>query len=107
VHVPKKANGPRPVTGSRPNAQISAVTATSITQRASGRRAPLTARVSLLVPSGRRTRWWYLVTCPVCYAPHLGRSRDLPGVTGKRRLPCGHWVAVAIARTYGRTESAA
>jgi hypothetical protein len=71
------------------------------------RKTAATARVSLLFPSERRTCWWYLVTCPVCREPHLGRSRDLAGVTGTRRLPCRHWVVVVVAKTYGRTGSGA
>ncbi len=78
-----------------------------VRQRRPAGQRPATCRVSLLVPSGRRTRWWYLATCPVCLRPHLGRSRDLPGVTGTRRLPCGHWVAIVVARTYGRTDAGA
>jgi hypothetical protein len=77
-------------------------------QRAAERReAALTCRVSLLVPSGRRTRWWYLATCPACGAPHLGRAGELADVTGTRRLPCHHWVTIVVARTYGRAEAAA
>jgi hypothetical protein len=68
------------------------------------RRTAVTCRVSLLIPSGRRTRWWYLATCPVCGAPHLGRARELADVTGARRLPCGHWVTIVVARTYGRSR---
>jgi hypothetical protein len=71
------------------------------------RGAPVTVRVSLLVPAGRRTRWWYLATCSICRAPHLGRARELADVTGKRRLPCGHWVDIVVARTYGQIESKA
>ncbi len=108
-------DGPQLGTEDRPDAS-SAITAPRITrrsakarrQRAARRReTALTCRVSLLVPSGRRTRWWYLATCPACGAPHLGRVRDLAEVTGTRRLPCRHWVAIVVARTYGRTEAAA
>jgi len=68
--------------------------------RGSWRRDAVTCRVSLLVPAGRRAWWHYLAACPVCGAPHLGRSPELAGVTGTRRLPCGHWIAIMIARTY-------
>lgn len=60
-----------------------------------------TCRVSLLAPSGRRTRWWSIARCPVCGTAHLCRSVTLEGVTRTRRLPCGHWVAIVIARTLG------
>ena len=63
------------------------------------------AFASLLVPSGRRTCWWYLITCRSCRAPHLGRSPELDSVTGPRRLPCGHWVTVVVARTYGQQRA--
>ena len=66
------------------------------------RSRPAAAFVSVLVPSRRRTQWWYLVRCRTCGAPHLGRAPDLEGVTGPRRLPCGHWVTVTIARSYGK-----
>jgi hypothetical protein len=107
----KKVKGRPPVASqeSGPDADSATITAASITrpavngrrQRAASRRDAMTCRVSLLVPSGRRTRWWYLATCPVCHSPHLGRSRELAGVTGTRRLPCGHFVVITIARTYG------
>ncbi len=103
-------------TGPNQNVTATASQATSITAGADNRLAtarqrrrsaaaepPLTARVSLLVPSGRRRCWWYLATCPHCRNPHLGRARELADVTGPRRLPCGHRVTIAIARTYGRT----
>ena len=67
-----------------------------------GRRDAPVAYVSLLVPSERRRCWWYLVTCRVCGAPHLGRARQLEDVTGPRRLPCGHRVTIMVARTYGQ-----
>jgi hypothetical protein len=63
---------------------------------------PKIAFVSLLLPGGRRTRYWYLATCPVCRSPHLGRDAQLADVTRTRKLPCGHTVEIAIARTYGR-----
>jgi hypothetical protein len=69
------------------------------------RKTAVTARVSLLFSSERRTYWWYLVTCPVCREPHLGRSRELADVTGTRKFPCRHWITVVVARTYGRTGS--
>jgi len=28
-------------------------------------------------------------------------------VTVVRRLPCGHWTEIVVARTYGRIEAAA
>lgn len=65
------------------------------------------AYVSLLWPAGRRQQYHYLARCPVCGAPHLGRARELADVTRRRRLPCGHWVAVTVARIYGRPEVAA
>ncbi len=71
------------------------------------RRDAAPCRVSLLAPSGRRTRWWYLAACPVCRRPHLGRAPDLADVTVVRRLPCGHWTEIVVARTYGRIEAAA
>lgn len=76
-------------------------------QRRNGHRNAPTARVSLLLPAGRRTNFWYLARCPVCGAPHLGRAKELAGVTGARRLPCRHWVTVVIARTYGQMGSGA
>ena len=78
-------------------------------QRPAGQRPGLavTCRVSLLVPADCRTRWWYLATCPVCHAPHLGRAKELTDVTGKRKLPCKHLVDIVVARTYGRTDSGA
>lgn len=78
-------------------------------KRSAGQRPgrAVTCRVSLLVPSGRRTRWWYVATCPVCLRPHLGRAKELAGVTGTRRLPCKHWVNIVVARTYGRPGSGA
>jgi hypothetical protein len=63
--------------------------------------------VSLLWPAGRRSCFWYLATCRTCGRPHLGRARELANVTRTRRLPCGHWVRVLVARTYGRPEAAA
>jgi hypothetical protein len=75
--------------------------------RGSHRRDAVTCRVSLLVPAGRRTLWHYLARCPVCRAPHMGRSATLDGVTQVRKLPCGHLVAVVVARVYGGTASAA
>lgn len=63
---------------------------------------PPAAYVSLLWPSARRTRWWYLVRCATCGTPHLGRAAALADVTCVRRLPCGHRVRVIVARAYGR-----
>jgi hypothetical protein len=65
-----------------------------------------TARASVLVPAERRTWWHYLVRCVSCGAPHLGRARELAGVTRRRRLPCGHSVVVVVARVYGQTSGA-
>jgi hypothetical protein len=76
---------------------------TSVRQ-ATRRRTAATCRVSLLVPGGRRRWWHFLATCPVCREPHMGRSKELAGVTGIRRLPCQHWVQVVVARTYGGTS---
>ncbi len=61
-----------------------------------------TCRVSLLKPDSLRTYWHYLARCPKCGRPHLGRARDLERVTGTRRLPCGHWIVVVVARTYAQ-----
>jgi hypothetical protein len=66
------------------------------------RRDPLTARASLLVPDEKRTWYHYLLRCPVCQRPHLGRTPELDRVTGVRRLPCHHWVTTVIARTYSQ-----
>ena len=71
------------------------------------RREAITCRVSLLVPDELRTWWHFLARCPVCGRPHQGRSRELAGVTGVRRLPCRHWVVIVVARTYGRQDSGA
>ena len=76
-------------------------------RRAARRREAMTARVSLLVPDEQRTRWHYLVRCPACGRPHLGRSRELTGVTGTRRLPCRHWVIIVVARSYGQASPGA
>ena len=76
-------------------------------RRAARRREAVTCRVSLLLPSEHRKLWHYLCRCPLCGSPHLGRARELAGVTGTRRLPCGHWIVVVVARTYGRTDSGA
>jgi hypothetical protein len=76
-------------------------------RRAARRREALTCRVSLLEPSQHRRWWHYLCRRPACGSPHLGRSRDLAGVTGMRRLPCGHWVTIVVARTYGQMRSGA
>jgi hypothetical protein len=80
-------------------------TAASPPRSTGRRRSAQTARVSLLWPSDRRRCWWYVVTCRTCARPHLGRSRELADVTRTRRLPCGHWVEIVIARTYGRPDS--
>jgi hypothetical protein len=90
---------------SSPRATIPRTAAGGRHRRGASRLAAVTARVSLLTPVGRRTRWWYLATRPVCGAPHLGR--ELADVTGTRRLPYGHWVAIVVARTYGRTSAGA
>lgn len=80
----------------------------TVTWRAGGeRREAITCRVSLLVPDELRTWWHYLARCPVCGRPHVGRRRDLASVTGVRRLPCGHKVAVVAARTYDRLNRGA
>jgi hypothetical protein len=76
-------------------------------RRAARRREAITCRVSLLLPSEHRKLWHYLCRCPVCQAPHLCRARELAAVTGTRKLPCGHWIVVVVARTYGRTDSGA
>jgi len=104
-----KGNGPQPITGDRPDA-TSAITTASLSPKSPARqpaqrdREPV-AYVSLLWPAGRRTCWWYLVRCRDCGLPHLGRARELADVTRTRRLPCGHWVTIMIARTYGRPDS--
>ena len=76
-------------------------------RRAARRREAITCRVSLLLPNEHRVMWHYLTRCPACGDAHVGRSRSLAGVTVTRRLPCGHWVTVVVARTYGRTEPGA
>jgi len=64
------------------------------------------AFVSLIHPGGRRRWWWYLATCPVCRSPHLGRERELENVARIRRLPCGHYVKIVVARVYGKERAA-
>ena len=64
-----------------------------------------TAYVSLLVPSLGRTMWWALARCPACGRPAC-RAKTLPGVTGRRRLGCGHVVDVIVARSYDRSDTA-
>ena len=76
-------------------------------RRTARRREVITCQVSLLYPDELRTYWHYLARCPACGCPHLGRSRELDGVTGIRRLPCRHRVTIAVARTYGRTGEGA
>jgi hypothetical protein len=71
------------------------------------RRDAATCRVSLLVPSGRRTWWWFVGRCPACGTPFLGRARHLNDVTRERRSQCGHRLTVVIARTYGNAEASA
>jgi len=75
--------------------------------RAARRRDAMTARMSLLVPDEQRTWWHYLVRCPECGRPHLGRNRELAGVTGTRKLPCRHWVVIVVARSYGQANTGA
>jgi hypothetical protein len=74
---------------------------------AARRREAITCRVSLLLPSEHRKLWHYPCRFPVCRSPHLGRARQLAGMTGTRRPPCRHWIVVVVARTYGRTDSGA
>lgn len=76
-------------------------------RRAARRCEAITCRVSLLIPDEQRSWWHYLARCPVCGRPHLGRSRELAGVTSTRKLPCGHWVVIVVARSYGQTSSGA
>jgi hypothetical protein len=76
-------------------------------RRAARQREAITCRVSLLLPSEHRKLWHYLCRCPACGSLHLGRAREPADVTGTRRLPCGHWIVVVVARTYGRTDSGA
>jgi hypothetical protein len=76
-------------------------------RRAARRREAITCRVSLLIPDEQRSWWHYLARCPVCGRPHLGRSRELAGVTSTRKLPCGHWVVIVVARSYGQTSPGA
>jgi hypothetical protein len=66
------------------------------------RKDAITTRVSLLVPDEFRRWWHYLARCPVCGRPHVGRSRELDGATGIRKLPCRHWVDVVVARSYSQ-----
>jgi hypothetical protein len=92
-------------TETKDNAVVAAVQVPARSVRRS-RRTEL-AYVSLLVSAGRRKCWWYLATCRICGAPHLGRARQLEDVTGPRRLPCGHRVTIMVARTYGQRQGAA
>jgi hypothetical protein len=113
--MPRTTKGGPELTTSQghPNAHQSAITATRISpikggrQHAGRRKAAVTCRVSLLVPSGRRTWWWILGRCPVCGTPFLGRARHLQDVTRERRGQCGHRLTVVIARTYDRRDSGA
>lgn len=100
---PTNGDGPPLTTEDRSDATSAVITPVRIARRSGGcsPRSAVTCRVSLLAPQGRRTRWWYVARCPVCGRAHLARVRDLESVTATRRLPCGHWVAVVIARTYG------
>jgi len=108
-----KGRPPVPSREGGPNAANSVtITAANVTpgkgrRRAARRREAITCRVSLLLPCAHRKMWHYLCRCPQCGSPHLGRARELAGVTGTRRLPCGHWIVVVVARTYGRTDSGA
>ena len=108
---PDMRDGPRPVTGDRPEQiAVNSITRRPVKgrrQRAAKRREAITCRVSLLIPDDQRRWWHYLARCPVCGRPHLGRSRELTDVTGIRRLPCRHWVTIVVARTYGQTGSGA
>src|SRR5438045_3165417 len=72
-------------------------------RRAARRREAMICKVSLLIPDERRTYYHYLARCPACGQPHLGQSRDLPGVTVTRRLPCKQWITIMVARSYGAT----
>jgi hypothetical protein len=81
----------------RPMIEINLIFHQTRSRAASSREAP-TCRVFLLTPHGRRTCWWYVARCPVCSQPHLCRTRSLELVTTTRRLPCGHWAAIAITR---------
>lgn len=60
------------------------------------------AMASALAPGGRRRHWAALVRCPQCGYPHLCRSRELAGIPGIRRLPCGHQITLVIGRVYQR-----
>jgi hypothetical protein len=111
---PVHRDGPQVGTEGHPDA-LNATTTLKITpsavkggRRASNRReAAVTCRVSLLVPSGRRTWWWFLGRCPLCGTPFLGRARQLEGVTRERHGQCGHRLVVVVARTYGRIDTGA
>ena len=111
---PVHRDGAQVGTEHRPDA-LNATTTVSITprpakgrrRRAAKRRKAMTARVSLLAPDEHRTWWHYLFRCPTCGRPHLGRSRELAGVTGTRRLPCRHWVVIVVARSYGQMSPGA
>ena len=83
------------------------VTDTTDIRPALRRREAVTCRVSLLVPDELRTFYHYLARCPLCGRPHIGRSRELDGVTRTRRLPCGHWVTVVVARVYSQKSAPA
>lgn len=104
---PARKDGAQLGTEHRPDA-LSATTTLKITRPpVLGRQATVTCRVSLLVPFGRRTWWWFLGRCPLCGMPFLGRARQLEGVTRKRRGQCGHQLIVVVARTYDRIDSGA
>jgi hypothetical protein len=79
----------------------------AVLRRGMNRRDPATARVTLIVPGYRRIRWIYLATCPVCLEPHICKAKELATVTRVRKLPCGHYVAVVVARTLGTYGAAA
>jgi hypothetical protein len=96
--VPRDENGRRrPST--RTDAQHRPDSGSSIT-----RGSAVPAYASALVPELTRTCWHALVRCPVCGFAHMCRAREIENLTGNRRLPCGHRVALMIARTYRQRD---
>ena len=118
---PTKEDGPRGLTGDRPNASKSAITAAIVTRDddtrpASARRRtrrPI-ASASLYHPVPGRGMYWLSIRCPYCGGTHLGRVREEAQAGGARRVSCGP-VQVVVRRVYrpaaqaaaGRTDTGA